>query len=108
MVGSNGEFDEEIATNYELGWKGTWMDRRLQINGTVYFINYDDFQSQGFDGSTIKVTNAGVLQSWGTEIEITYLPSENLLLGSSIGYTKAEYDEFENGQCTVEEAFEEF
>ncbi|MFT4823718.1 MAG: iron complex outermembrane receptor protein [Halioglobus sp.] len=108
VVGSNGEFDEEIATNYELGWKGNWLDRRLQINGTFYFINYDDFQSQGFDGSSIKVTNAGVLQSYGTEIEITYLPTENLLLGSSIGYTKAEYDKFENGQCTVEEAFEEF
>ena len=108
VVGSNGEFDEEIATNYELGWKGTWLDRRLQVNGTVYFIHYDDFQSQGFDGSSIKVTNAGVLQSWGTEIEVTYLHAENLLLGTSIGYTKAEYDEFENGQCTVEEAFEEF
>jgi iron complex outermembrane recepter protein len=105
IVGSNGEFDEEIATNYELGWKGTWLDRRLQVNGTFFFINYDDFQSQGFDGSSIKVTNAGVMQSYGTELELTYLPMENLMLGTSIGYTKAEYDEFDNGQCTIEDAF---
>jgi iron complex outermembrane receptor protein len=105
VEGSNGEFDEEIATNYELGWKGTWLDRRLQVNGTFFFINYDDFQSQGFDGSSIKVTNAGVMQSYGTELEVTYLPVENLMLGTAIGYTKAEYDEFENGQCTVEDAF---
>jgi iron complex outermembrane receptor protein len=107
VSGSNGEFDEEIATNYEVGWKGTWLDRRLQINGTVYFINYDDFQSQGFDGSSIKVTNAGALQSYGTELEVTYLARENVLMGTAIGYTKAEYDEFDFGQCTVQDAFNE-
>ena len=104
-VGADGEFDEEIATNYELGWKSTWLDRRLQVNGTFYFVDYDDFQTQTFDGAGIKVTNAGALESYGTEIEVLYVPQENLMLGTAIGYNKATYSDFKNSQCTVEASF---
>lgn len=108
LEGNIGEFDEETATNYELGWKGTWLDRRLQVNGTAYLVNYDDFQSQSFDGSSIRVTNAGSMKSQGTEIEIMYAATPELTIGSAIGYNKAEYDEFDYGQCTVEQAFREY
>jgi len=104
-IGADGEFDEEIATNYELGWKGTWLDRRLQVNGTFYFVDYEDFQTQTFDGASMKVTNAGSLESYGTEIEATYVASENITLGTAIGYNKATYSDFENSQCTVEQSF---
>jgi len=103
VAGSNGEFDEETATNYELGWKGTTADRRLQLNGAFYFVKYDDFQSQTFDGNDVRVTNAGSMQSYGSEIELVFVPTINLVLSSAIGYNKAEYEEFDNGQCTVEE-----
>jgi iron complex outermembrane receptor protein len=101
-----GEFEEEIATNYELGWKGSWLDRRLQVNGTFFYVEYDDFQSQGFDGSTIKVTNAGSMESYGTELEVVYLPIENLTLGTALGYTHASYSDFENGECTIDQQFD--
>jgi iron complex outermembrane receptor protein len=99
--GENGEFDEEIATSYELGWKGTFYDRRLQMNGTFYYVEYDDFQSQTFDGSSIKVTNAGSMESYGMELELMFVATEHIDLGSGIGYNKAEYQEFDNAQCTV-------
>lgn len=101
-----GEFEEEIATNYELGWKGSWLDRRLQVNGTFFFVEYDDFQSQGFDGSTIKVTNAGSMESYGTELEVVYLPIESLTVGTALGYTHASYSDFENGECTIDQQFD--
>ncbi len=105
---SNGEFDEEIATNYELGWKSTLLDQRLRLNGTLFFVEYDDFQSQTFDGSSIRVTNAGTMESYGVELELWWLASSDLTLGSAIAYNKAEYKEFDNGQCTVEQAFFEY
>ena len=37
LQGKNGEFEPEEATNYELGWKGSTEDRRLQLNGTFYW-----------------------------------------------------------------------
>jgi iron complex outermembrane receptor protein len=45
-AGTSGEFDEETATNYELGWKATFYDRRLQFNGTLFLVDYEDFQAQ--------------------------------------------------------------
>lgn len=103
LEGSNGEFDEEIATNYEIGWKGSTEDRRLQFNGTFYYVKYDDFQSQTFDGSTLKVTNAGEMESYGTELELVFVPVANMIASTAIGYNKAEYKEFDNAQCTVEQ-----
>jgi iron complex outermembrane receptor protein len=106
--GLTGEFDEETATNYELGWKISTEDRRLQFNGTFYFVKYDDFQAQAFDGSSIRVTNAGSMESYGSELELVYIPLANLTLGNALGYNKAEYKDFDNGQCTVEQTFYEY
>ncbi len=108
VSGSDGEFDEEISTNYELGWKSTWADRRLQFNGTLFYVDYEDFQSQTFDGTAVRVTNAGNLESYGTELELTFVPSANITLGTAIGYNKAEYGSFDNGQCTVAQAFYQY
>ncbi len=105
IASQNGEFEPETATNYELGWKGSTEDRRLQLNGTFYLVNYDDFQAQAFDGSSITVTNAGSLQSYGAELELTFVPIADVIAGSAVGYNKAEYKEFDNGQCTVDQQF---
>ena len=106
--GQTGEFDEEIATNYELGWKSSWNNRRLQLNGTLFLVNYEDFQSQTFDGSSVRVTNAGDMQSYGTELELIFLPWVNTTIGTAIGYNKAEYDSFDLGQCTIDQTFFEY
>ncbi|MDH4039335.1 MAG: TonB-dependent receptor [Gammaproteobacteria bacterium] len=108
VVGSDGEFDEEIATNYELGWKTSWGARRLQFNGTLFYVDYGDFQSQTFDGSSVRVTNAGNLESYGAELELLFAPATDLVVGTAIGYNKAEYGSFDNGQCTVEQAFYQY
>ncbi len=105
---SNGEFDEETATNYELGWKTSLLERRLQFNGALFYVDYEDFQSQTFDGSSVRVTNAGSLESYGAELELVYILSRDLTLGTAVGYTKAEYDSFDNAQCTVEQTFHQY
>ena len=104
----NGEFDEEQATNIEMGWKGSWLDRRLQINGTLFYVEYDDFQAQTFDGSSLRVTNAGQLESYGLELDLAYLPNASTLFGVALGFNEASYDSFDLGQCTVEQSFVDY
>jgi iron complex outermembrane recepter protein len=106
--GQTGEFDQEIATNYELGWKTSWANRRLQFNGTLFLVNYDDFQSQSFDGASVRVTNAGDMRSYGSELELVFLPLPGMTIGSAIGYNKAEYEAFDNGQCTIDQTFYQY
>ena len=108
VKGNNGEFEPETSTNYEVGWKGSTEDRRLQLNGSVFLTHYDDFQAQAFDGSSFTVTNAGSLRSYGTELELVFVPALNVTAGSAIGYTKAEYEDFDNGECTIEQAFYDY
>ena len=98
-VGSDGEFGEETATNFELGIKGGWL------NGALFYVDYDDFQTQIFDGSSIRVTNAGALESYGGEFEMMFPLKENLILGTALGYNKATYTDFKTAQCTVEASF---
>ena len=106
--GTDGEFDEETATNYELGWKASFYDRRVQFNGTLFLVDYEDFQAQSFDGAQVRVTNAGDLRSYGTELELVFIPMANMTVGSSIGYVKAEYESFDNGQCTIDQVFTQY
>ncbi|NQX89910.1 MAG: TonB-dependent receptor [Halioglobus sp.] len=106
LEGRNGEFDPEKSTNYEVGWKTSTKDRRLQLNGTLYYTQYDDFQAQAFDGNNLTVTNAGSMKSYGSELELVFVPIANMTAGSAIGYNKAEYDEFDNGQCTILQTFD--
>jgi len=106
--GKNGEFEPEKATNYEIGWKGTSEDRRLQFNGTFYYVNYDDFQAQAFDGSSITVTNAGSMESYGTELELVFVPAADMTAGTAVGYNKATYQDFDNGQCTIDQIFYQY
>jgi iron complex outermembrane receptor protein len=108
LEGRNGEFDPEESTNYEIGWKGSTEDRRLQLNGTFYFTKYDDFQAQAFDGSSLTVTNAGSMESYGSELELVFIPIADVMAGTAMGYNKAEYDDFKNGQCTIEQAFNQY
>lgn len=104
-VGVPGEFDEERSRSYEMGWKGTWLARRLKVNGTLFFVDYDDFQAQGFDGANITVRNAGSLESKGVELDAVYAASEMLTLGSALGYNDATYSNFETGECTNAQLF---
>jgi iron complex outermembrane recepter protein len=104
-VGAPREFDDERSRNYELGWKGTWLDRRLQVNGTFFWVDYDDFQAQGFDGANITVRNAGSLESKGLELDVVYVPNANLTLGMAVGYNDAEYSDFDRGECTIAQLF---
>jgi len=104
----DGQFDEEIATSYELGWKTTLYDRRLQFNGTLFLVDYEDFQAQSFNGAQVRVTNAGDLRSYGSELELVFMPMAKMTIGSAVGYVKAEYQSFENGQCTIDQVFTQY
>ena len=46
------------------------------------------------------------MESYGTELEVVYLPIESLTLGTALGYTHASYSDFENGECTIDQQFD--
>ena len=97
------QFGDERAYSYEAGLRSQWFDRQLTFNITGFFTDYDDFQAQTFDGSTILVRNAGQLYSYGFESDLVYLPSwiDNLQVGLQLGFNIAKYQSFTDAQDTV-------
>jgi iron complex outermembrane recepter protein len=102
--GTEQPYDPETVLSYELGAKTDWMDGRVRANLAIFHNDYEDFQarvsrvvtspSQPVPGPDFAVLNAGALDINGAELELTYLPIENLRLDAQIGYLNAEYGEF--------------
>src|SRR5690606_18445235 len=91
----------EFATDYEIGFKGDWFDRRLRTNLAIYQTNYDNKQvstlvptSSG--GFTTKLLNAATARIQGFEAEFQALPMEGLSIWGNLSYNKAQYVEWKN------------
>lgn len=85
-------FDPENVAAYEAGFKFEGFDRRLRVNAAGFFTDYEDIQITFFEVLGAPQTiNGGTAEIWGSEIELTALPTENLLLTGAVGYTSASY-----------------
>lgn len=88
-------YDEETVINYEIGWKTTLLDNRLQLNGAVFYNDYKDLQvNQLTSSGRNNIDNAGDATIAGLELEAVAMLSENLEVGGSYGYLDPEYDTY--------------
>ena len=104
--GFNGKFDQSIFSfdpeylwNYEAGMKTTWLDDRILVNLSVFYIDLSDKQVSEYDESTgesIK-TNAGDATSTGFELEFRAKPMPGFDVFAGIGYNDTNLDSF---SCT--------
>lgn len=93
----NPPFDPEYVTNYEIGWKSTWLGSRLRFNFSAYYLDWKDIQVAGFDTSDPnnirRVTgNFGKAHSQGLEFELTARPTEALELGLNGGLLRGKIE----------------
>ncbi|MEP5569331.1 MAG: TonB-dependent receptor [Halioglobus sp.] len=94
------EFEEELATSYEVGTKMTLADGRAEVNIALYRTEYDDLQTSQFDGTVgFNVTNAGEATTQGLELDGRWQATDALLVSFSAGYLDFEFDSFPNSQC---------
>lgn len=107
LGGMNTQFDDEKATDAEIGVRTAWFERMLTVNATFFYTWYDDFQSQQFDGNSFTVTNAGSLETYGFETDMLFVPHPMFVGGFAAGYNHARYSDFDGAPCTAEQAFEE-
>jgi len=92
-------FDPEEIWSYEFGAKMDFLDHTLRINTSLYYSEYDDIQlrvTRSIDelNTLDGIINAAAATMSGAEIEINWLPTDNLLLGLNGAYIDAQYDDF--------------
>lgn len=86
-----GDYISDFLTNYELGWKTTWLDNRLQFNGAIFMQSWDDFQFafQGANGIT-QVDNGPSAEVNGVETQLQWLPVDDLLISATAAFYDSE------------------
>ena len=89
------QYFPDKTTNYEVGIRSQWLDRRLTINGAIYYIDWEDPQLAGTtDNAALPITlNGNGAESRGVELSFDALLSNSLSLRGSFAYTKAELSE---------------
>ncbi len=94
------EFEDEDATNYEVGGKLVVADGAAEINFAAFFTKFDNLQVSVFDGALgFNVGNAASAEVKGLEVDGRWQATENLTLHGSMAYTDFEFTDFVNGQC---------
>ena len=84
-------FDEETVIAYEVGFKSQFWDNRAQLNGAIYFNDYDDFQIEDNANLVIVIQNAASVETYGLELDGQVLVTENLTLRGTYSYLDAEF-----------------
>ncbi len=85
-------FRDETLDNFEAGFKSTWIDNRLALNGAFYYTLVDDFQFIFFDVATAAqvLTNIEEVDIYGFELEARALLAPGLQFYAGLGTTDSE------------------
>lgn len=100
--------DPEFMNNYELGYKGNLLDRRLRFNVTGFFMEYEDQQVLISNptpfGLLPNLQNAGSSEIKGFEFELSWQPTEQWFFQVGGGFLDAEFEEFLDPNIGVDRA----
>jgi iron complex outermembrane receptor protein len=98
-------YGPEFVTNYEVGFKGSFLGGRLRLNADIFWMDYTDKQEavnlDNPDGRygpdpTVEITqNAGVVDIYGIELELRASPWDGGFVTFDLGYLQNEYSQFQ-------------
>jgi iron complex outermembrane receptor protein len=88
-------FGPEFATVYEIGFKMSALDNRLNLTGALYHTDYEDIQVAVETGPlrVNTLTNVGDVEFRGGELEAVALLAEGWKFTAGVGYTNGKYTE---------------
>ncbi|HEU4628035.1 MAG TPA: TonB-dependent receptor [Steroidobacteraceae bacterium] len=83
-------YKPDYLKNYEIGWKTSWLNNRLRVNGAVYYLDWTDIQFSylGLNGLT-EIKNANKAKVKGVEGDIDWAVTSGLTLSGGFAYTDA-------------------
>lgn len=94
-------YDPETNDNVELGYKADLFDATLRLAASAYLTKYENLQRAvvaaytSADGSSQQETvtvNTGGSEATGVDVELTWVPTDNLRLTGAVNWIDHEYD----------------
>ncbi len=93
-LGVSDSFKKEVSKSFEVGFKGRYLDGRLEVNGALFETEVDDNQFFEFFagpwGLLRVVTSIDQLDISGSELDFKYALTDNLRLDGGLGFTDGE------------------
>ena len=91
-VSSNPTFEHDTTTNYELGLKGTVLDRMITFDVALYQVDWKDIQLQNtaLPSQFVFFTNGKRARSRGVESQLTVRPWSGMTLDANATIGKSE------------------
>ena len=96
--------EPETVDSYELGAKQTFLQGTLNLNTSLFYTQFNDFQAQAIkrlaDGTGEPVLhNVGDTRTAGIDIDVRAYIGDNWMLNGGVSYTKAEIESFVSATC---------
>jgi outer membrane receptor protein involved in Fe transport len=88
--GSVPPYAPDWLTNYEVGWKTSWLDNKLRFNGALFWDDWNNiqFSALGLNAFT-EIRNAGDARILGAEADINFRPDSHWSFEATGTYTDA-------------------
>jgi len=83
------QFDPDKLTSYEVGYKASFLDRKVTLDAALFYTDWKDIQIQTSAGGFNFFVNGGSARSKGGEVTLRVMPTQGLSLGLNAGYTVA-------------------
>lgn len=80
----------EFLTAYELGFKGTFADGKVQFNAAYYFYDWEDLQLFESYGGIPALVNLPGIEISGIEAELKWAPSDRWYIQAGVGTADSE------------------
>lgn len=96
-LGLPAPFDEELVTNYELGWKAGWLDGAVRTQMNIYHNDYDGFQVTvgypDFPTFGFELNNPNTTKIYGFEAQLEAV-FDDLSIDAGLGLMKSKLGGF--------------
>lgn len=94
-------FDAENLTAFEVGAKTQWLDRRVILNGSAFYYDFDDMQVSTVtlvdDRLVTEIDNAAEAELYGIDADGAFQASDRLTLsGGVVWMPKREFVKYRN------------
>ncbi|HEX7759369.1 MAG TPA: TonB-dependent receptor [Caulobacteraceae bacterium] len=100
---------QEHINHFELGLKGNYFDRRLNVNLALFDTRYSNYQIQSFSSepgviNPVLILDAtGSAETRGIEVDAVARPTEHLTVGFNAAYIDAKFTSYANAPAYVGE-----
>ncbi|WP_026803182.1 TonB-dependent receptor [Aliarcobacter lanthieri] len=96
-------FDAQTSMNYEVGFKGSFLDDKLVLATSLFYLDIKDihvYSTDPVNKGMMVTSNAGEADSKGIELELIYRINDNWKIDTSIGIMQAKYSNYVDSEGT--------